>query len=159
MNPTNSDSHSRSPLPWTVTAIHRPVVTTQYISAHMCPSIQSIHGKFGWRKSDCSRYFYDLSNCNKTCKAQSFPRGHLAVGFFTTATLLLVSHSVQTLFRTTANCLHISQLDGVGPVDNRPSKDKLHHFVRKKKWHVTCDIWHVTRDVTRDTWHVTCLGD
>ena len=64
------------------------------------------------------------------------------------------------------------KLDGVGPVDNRPSTDKLHHFVKKinknrnkkiKKymWHVTCDTWHVTRDmwqVTRDTsWHVTCL--
>ena len=42
-----------------------------------------------------------------------------------------------------------SELDGVGPVDNRPSTDKLHHFVRKKKkkkGHVTCDTWHVTRD-------------
>ena len=44
------------------------------------------------------------------------------------------------------------KLDGVGPVDNRPSTDKLHHFVKKKeeekekkKWHVTCDTWHVTR--------------
>ena len=25
------------------------------------------------------------------------------------------------------------KLDGVGPVDNRPSTDKLQHFVRKKK--------------------------
>ena len=25
------------------------------------------------------------------------------------------------------------KLDGVGPVDNRPSPDKLHHFVKKKK--------------------------
>ena len=24
------------------------------------------------------------------------------------------------------------KLDGVGPLDNRPSTDKLHHFVRKK---------------------------
>ena len=68
----------------------------------------------------------------------------------------------------------IKKLDGVGPVDNRPSTDNLHHFVWKKKkmwhvtcdtwhvtsdtWHVTCDTWHVTRNVTRDTWHVTCLG-
>ena len=50
------------------------------------------------------------------------------------------------------------------PVDDRPSTDKLHNFVQKKKrrkWHVTCDIWHVTRDmwhVTCDMWHVTCLG-
>ena len=61
------------------------------------------------------------------------------------------------------------KLDGVGPVDNRPSTDKLHHFVRKKRkkkkmwhgtcdtWHVTCDMWHMTHDmwhVTSDTWHV-----
>ena len=66
----------------------------------------------------------------------------------------------------------ILKLDGVGPVDNRPSTDKLHHFVKKKMtcdmghvtcdtWHMTCDTWHMTRDiwhVTHDTWHVTCLG-
>ena len=65
----------------------------------------------------------------------------------------------------------LSKLDGVGPVDNRPFSDKLHHFVRGKKkkmwhvtrdmWHVTCDTWHVTHDtwhVTRDKWHVTHLG-
>ena len=39
------------------------------------------------------------------------------------------------------------KLDGVGPVDNRPSTDKLHHFVKKnKKINVTCDTLHVTRD-------------
>ena len=26
----------------------------------------------------------------------------------------------------------LKKLDGVGPVDNRPSTAKLHHFVRKK---------------------------
>jgi hypothetical protein len=26
----------------------------------------------------------------------------------------------------------MNELDGVGPVDNRPSTDKLHHLVRKK---------------------------
>ena len=31
------------------------------------------------------------------------------------------------------------KLDGVGPVDKRPSTNKLHHFVLKKK-HVTCDM-------------------
>ena len=36
------------------------------------------------------------------------------------------------------------KLDGVGPVDNRPSTDKLHHFVqkkrrKKKRKNVTCD--------------------
>ena len=61
----------------------------------------------------------------------------------------------------------LSKLDGVGPVDNRPSTDKLHHFAQKKKrkkkkkknmWHVTRDTWHVTHNtwhVTCDTWHVT----
>ena len=41
------------------------------------------------------------------------------------------------------------KLDGVGPVDNRPSTDKLHQFVQKKiiMWHVTCDMWHVTHDL------------
>ena len=52
-----------------------------------------------------------------------------------------------------------NKLDGVGPVDNRPSTDKLHHFVKKKQkktdmWHVTCDMWHMTCD----TWHATRLG-
>ena len=46
------------------------------------------------------------------------------------------------------------KLDGVGPVDNRPSTDKLHHFVKKKKnKKMTCDMRHMTRDIrhmTRD---------
>jgi hypothetical protein len=33
------------------------------------------------------------------------------------------------------------KLDGVGPVDNRPSTDRLHHFVRKKRRKkMTCDM-------------------
>ena len=62
------------------------------------------------------------------------------------------------------------KLDGVGPNDNRPSTNSLHHFVNffikknvKKvvtcdRWHVTHDSWHVTGDtwqVTGDTWHLT----
>ena len=56
---------------------------------------------------------------------------------------------------------------GVGPVDSRPSIDKLHHFfpkLEKKKydigqktsdmWHVICDIWHVTYDML---WEVNIL--
>ena len=63
--------------------------------------------------------------------------------------------------------IQTENLDGVGPVDNRPSIEKLHHFVQKKRrrkkvtsdmWHVTHDTWHVTCDETRDTWHVTCFG-
>ena len=38
-----------------------------------------------------------------------------------------------------------NKLDGVGPVDNRPSTDKFHHFVQKTttrttKKKVTCDM-------------------
>ena len=32
------------------------------------------------------------------------------------------------------------KLNGVGPVDNRPFTDKLHHFVQKKEKKVTCDM-------------------
>ena len=56
--------------------------------------------------------------------------------------------------------IYVLKLDGVGPVDNRPSIDKLHHFVwvkktkkqkniKKNMWHVTRDMWHVTRGM----WH------
>ena len=41
-------------------------------------------------------------------------------------------------------------LDGVGPVHDRPSTDKLHHFVKTKqkiKLHVTRDIRYVTHDM------------
>ena len=56
------------------------------------------------------------------------------------------------------------KLDGVGPVDNRLSINKLHHFVKNKQtknmtWHVTCGTWHVTLDkwhVTLDMRNVTC---
>ena len=60
---------------------------------------------------------------------------------------------------------NINKLDGVGPVDNRPSTDQLQPFVKKRKekkgtcvtlhvkydmWHVTCDTWHVTTDTWRE---------
>ena len=48
---------------------------------------------------------------------------------------------------------NLIKLDGVGPVDNRPSTDKLHHFVqkiekkKKKSYHkMTGDTLHVTGD-------------
>ena len=46
-----------------------------------------------------------------------------------------------------------SKLDGVGPVDNRPSP-YLRPFIKKKNymWHLTRDTWHVTADM----WHMTC---
>ena len=56
-----------------------------------------------------------------------------------------------------------NKLDGVGPIDNRPSTYKLHHKKRKKSdmWHGTHETWHVTHDtwhMTCDVWHVTCCG-
>ena len=36
----------------------------------------------------------------------------------------------------------IGKLNGVGPIDNRLSNDKLHHFV-KKNGHVTHDTYRV----------------
>ena len=46
------------------------------------------------------------------------------------------------------------ELDRVGPIDNRPSNDKLTHFVGRKKKIMTCDMGHMTYN----TWHVhrTC---
>ena len=40
------------------------------------------------------------------------------------------------------------KLDGVGPVNNRPSTDELHHFVRKKNKNnnLTCDSLQGTPD-------------
>ena len=57
--------------------------------------------------------------------------------------------------------LAVYQQNGVGTINNRPSTDKLHHFVQKNvtcdTWHMTCDTWHVIHDMwlmTRDMWHV-----
>ena len=50
--------------------------------------------------------------------------------------------------------LNSRKLDGVGPVDNRPSTDKLHHCVKNKnknKQKTKCD----TLNMTPDTWHLT----
>ena len=38
----------------------------------------------------------------------------------------------------------ISELDGVGPVDTRPSTDWLQTLKRKEKIYMTRDMWHVT---------------
>ena len=55
------------------------------------------------------------------------------------------------LCRTALATLGLLKLDGVGPVDYRPSTDQLHHFVTGYRWHVTHDILHMSRD----TWHMT----
>ena len=57
--------------------------------------------------------------------------------------------------------------DGEGPIDNRPSTNYRHQFVKRRRrkkerkkdiWPMTCNTWHMTHDtwhVTPDTWHVT----
>ena len=38
------------------------------------------------------------------------------------------------------NIYILRELDGIGPIENRPSTNRLHHFVQKKKEKkVTCD--------------------
>ena len=47
------------------------------------------------------------------------------------------------------------KLDRVGPVDKRRPINKLHIFVRKrrkKKLHVTHDMWHATHDMWIVVW-------
>ena len=60
---------------------------------------------------------------------------------------VLVIKIGQTLLKYVINrlnhhMLYIYKLDGVSPVDNRPSIDLLHQFVTKKN--MTCDMWHVS---------------
>ena len=57
------------------------------------------------------------------------------------------------------------KIDGVSPVDSRPSIDYLHNYliffthdtrqVKCDRWHVTCDIWHMTHDMW---WEVNNLS-
>ena len=46
--------------------------------------------------------------------------------------------------KITLNPLSVKKLDGVGPVDNRPSTDKLSHFVqfffKSDMNHMKCDM-------------------
>ena len=46
------------------------------------------------------------------------------------------------------------KIDGVSPINNRPSTEKLQHSVLKKRKRkkVKCDMWHGIRDM----WHLTC---
>ena len=56
------------------------------------------------------------------------------------------------------------KLDGVGPVDNRPSPTSLSTLLKKvynkcDTRHVTCDTWqltHYTWHMTYANWHMTC---
>ena len=57
------------------------------------------------------------------------------------------SHPINLASQTWITSPMWNKLDGVGPVDNRPSTDKLHHFVQKKKSKMTCDTCHVSRDM------------
>ena len=57
--------------------------------------------------------------------------------------VLLSRQDIQCLLYT-GKFESVWKLDGVGSVDNRPSTDKLHHFVPKKMLYVICDTWHMT---------------
>ena len=46
----------------------------------------------------------------------------------------------RSLRKGSKNRIGRRKLDGEGPVDNRPSTDKLHHFVKKKHKKMTCDM-------------------
>ena len=69
---------------------------------------------------------------------------------------LLLHINISSMTNTTKCILqrHYEKLYGVGPIDNRPSTDELHPFVRKKRkkivtrdrWHVTCDMCYMTHD-------------
>ena len=60
---------------------------------------------------------------------------HLAIKLYS---FKLYSHNItdymglKTYKRVHNVCEIYNKLDGVGPIDNRPSTDKLHHFVQKK---------------------------
>ena len=64
----------------------------------------------------------------------------------------LQTFKLQGLVHNLPCSISTCKLDGVGPADNRPSTNQLHHFVPppKKKIHMTCDTWHTTRDM----WHM-----
>ena len=51
--------------------------------------------------------------------------------------------ALQSMLTNKVTRIHIvtgHKLDGVGPVGNRPSTDKLHQFVQKNKTKMTCDM-------------------
>ena len=58
-------------------------------------------------------------------------------GHFTGIFKYSYSSLIKEIFEKGSLMLSLNKLDGVGPVDNKPSTDKLHHFLKKKK--ITCD--------------------
>ena len=46
------------------------------------------------------------------------------------------------------------KLDGVGPVDNRPSTNLPHQILLLFFLHMNCDMRRDMRRVTRDMWHI-----
>ena len=63
------------------------------------------------------------------------------------------------IFKIPSVARAVLHLDGVGHIDNRPSTDKHHRFVKKTKKYLTSDMWHQTHDtwhMTPDTWYLTC---
>ena len=68
----------------------------------------------------CTPPWFVLTNDSSMCKG-NFSANH--------------NYNQETIWRfMDQNSFEVmTKLDGVGPVDNRPSTNKLHHFVRKKK--------------------------
>ena len=50
-----------------------------------------------------------------------------------TTQLLIISSKCGIFLKKTSSLNINKKLDGIGPVNNRPSPDKLDHFVKKKK--------------------------
>ena len=90
--------------------------------------------------------------------------------FFLLRTISLIYLLILGMAGWGKRCNYFVKLDGVGPVDTKPSTNNLHHLCKKKKikikklhvtrdtWHVTCNTWHGTCDtwhMTHDMWHVS----
>ena len=79
---------------------------------------------------------------------------HLCVYLWTWRDLSLVQLSPVTSYQSPI-IIQPKKLDGLGPVDNRPSTLSTKKI--KTRW--TCDTWHMTCDscyMTRNMWHATC---
>ena len=67
-------------------------------------------------------------------------------------TLCTITSTIACIWMIFGSCKETRR---VGPVDNTPSTDYLHKFVKKEyRWHVTCDTWHMT--MTGDRWWTLC---
>ena len=120
--------------------------------------------KFEWLRSS-EQFFYKIlypkilhcCEAPRSMISNYFDKKQVLKGTFGEIWRIQIQMYPQTSFNPKYGAFNLKTRRG-SPVDDKPSTDKLNHFVRKKKkkkndtWHVTRDTWHVTRD----TWHVTC---